>query len=399
MKDLLAVLRAWLEPMAPPEVAPRTRDARDSDDFPLVSVVTVCFNGAATIQRTIDSVRAQTYPNIEYIVLDGGSSDGTVDSIRSNLDVIAEWRSARDGGLYDALNEGVARSRGRFVQFVHADDWLEPDQIERAVAAARATGAEIVHGELLMHRAQGGHWLRTGRNDWYPLAPATLPQISHPTVFVRRAVYERIGLFRTDLRIAADVDWLLRAAREGIAMVHDPRLRSNMSEGGVSTRRQRLALGEYAAILAREPHHRARLVAGALFLWGSTLPWLAPSLRLLRGMRASVLNQASRVRAAVRRRAITLLETLGLARSVRRALRRAAPEAPVSVPSAVPPGSTAPAETSAGPIAVTPLLREFARIRLDRPEIDDRQALVLAEKTALSSSSHEDPVEHRRAPR
>jgi len=383
MKDLLAVLRAWREPVVPPEVAPRAPDARDSDEFPLVSIVTVCFNRASTIQRTIDSVRAQTYPNIEYIVLDGGSSDGTVDVIRANLGLIAEWRSARDGGLYAALNEGVVRSRGRFVQFVHADDWLEPDQIERAVAAARATGAEIVHGELLMHRAQGGHWLRTGRNDWYPPAPATLPAISHPTVFVQRSVYERIGLFRTDLRIAADVDWLLRAAREGVAMVHEPRLRSNMSEGGVSTRRQRLALGEYAAILAREPHHRARLVAGALFMWGSTLPWLAPLLRLLRRARASAVNRVSLARGAVRRRAIELLETLGLARSARRAMQRVAPQAP------------APAPASAQPIEVTPLLREFARIRLERPDLDDHQTLGLARETALSSSSHEDPVEHR----
>jgi glycosyltransferase involved in cell wall biosynthesis len=395
MSDVLAVLRAWREPMVPAEVVPRARDSRDSDEFPLVSVVTVCFNSAATIQRTIDSVRAQTYPNIEYIVLDGGSSDGTVDVIRANDDLIAEWRSARDGGLYAALNEGVVRSRGRFVQFVHADDWLDPDQIERAVAAARATCAGIVHGELRMHRAQGGHWIRTGRNDWYPPAPATLPQISHPTVFVRRAVYEQIGLFRTDLRIAADVDWLLRAAREGVTMVHDPRLCSNMSEGGVSTRRQRLALGEYAAILAREPRDQARLVAGALYMWGSTLPWLAPVLRLLRRMRASVMNQVSRTRGAVRKGGIALLETFGLARAARRAMRLVSRQVPASVPSAVPVGDTDLAESAARPIAVTPLLREFARIRLERPGLDDRQALRLAEETSVSSPSHEDPVEHR----
>ena len=79
-------------------------------------------------------------PAHEYIVLDGGSTDGTVAIIRENADAISFWRSAPDAGLYDALNEGVRRANGRFVQFVHSDDWLEPDQIERAVAAATKLG-------------------------------------------------------------------------------------------------------------------------------------------------------------------------------------------------------------------------------------------------------------------
>lgn len=266
MSKLLGVIRAFFLPQRPAQVATHPRDDRDRDGSPLVSIVTVCLNRASTLQRTIDSVRAQSWKNIEYIVLDGGSTDGTVDVIRANSDIISFWRSAPDAGLYAALNEGVQRSRGRFVQFVHADDWLDEKQIERAVEAATTVYCDLVHGDLIMHRAQGGEWLRVGDEQWFPLEIAALPRISHPTVLARRAVYERIGLFRTDLRIASDVDWMLRAAHAGLLMRYCPLIRSHMSEGGISTVQQRLALAEFVALLAHVPSRRIPQAFGALWL-------------------------------------------------------------------------------------------------------------------------------------
>ncbi len=359
-------LRAALAPEPAPEVASAARDPRDDDARPLVTVVTICLDRAATIGRTIESVRAQTYPTIEYIVLDGGSTDGTVEVVRAHEDVVDFWRSAPDGGLYDALNEGVRRARGRFVQFVHSDDWLEPDQIERAVAAATVVYADIVHGDLAMHREDGTRWERRGRADWFPLATAEIPQIWHPTVLARRSAFEEIGLFRTDLRVAADVDWFLRAAHAGLVLRHDPAIRSNMSEGGISTRRQRLSLAEYAAILWREPARRASLVAGALWLLGTTAPVAGPLLGALRRLRARAVNAVARLRRLAWRVAVGIVRRSPLrdrARAALAALRRA-PAAPVR-------GGDG-------------LLERFAELRHAGPGEDDAAILARAKRDILA---------------
>ncbi len=178
LKDLRRLLRAYRAPQQParcePLAAPPPRDAHGR---PLVSIVTIVLNRRGSLPRTIDSVRAQTYPNIEYIVLDGGSTDGTVDVIKSNLDRIDRWRSARDGGLYEALNEGVRQARGEFVQFVHSDDWLEPRQIEHAVEMATVSHADFVHGDLMLHLETGESVRVPGAQDWAALRPREFPAI------------------------------------------------------------------------------------------------------------------------------------------------------------------------------------------------------------------------------
>lgn len=365
MTVLRHAIRAAIAPLPAPEVGARARDPRDEGERPLVTVVTICLNRAATIGRTIASVRAQTYPNIEYIVLDGGSTDGTVAIIRENADAISFWRSAPDAGLYDALNEGVRRANGRFVQFVHSDDWMEPDQIERAVAAATTVYADIVHGDLAMHREDGTRWERRGRADWFPLAAAEIPQIWHPTVLARRSAFEAIGLFRTDLRVAADVDWFLRAAHAGLVFRHDPAIRSNMTEGGISTRRQRLSLAEFAAILWREPTRRARLVLGALWLLGTTLPVAGPVLAALRRIRARGVNLLARLRRIAWRIGVAIVRRTPLRGPARAALARLRGGAPV--PAASVPG----------------LLDRFAALRHAHPGADDAEILAAAKRDIL----------------
>jgi glycosyltransferase involved in cell wall biosynthesis len=359
-----AIHAAW-SPEPAPEIDSAPRDPRDDGATPLVTVVTICLNRAATIGRTIASVRAQTYPNIEYIVLDGGSTDGTIDVIRANADAIDFWRSARDGGLYNALNEGVRRARGRFVQFVHSDDWLEPDQIERAVAAATTVYADIVHGDLAMHREDGTRWERRGRADWFPLVVAEIPQILHPTVLARRRAFETVGLFRTDLRIAADVDWFLRAAHADLVFRHDPAVRSNMTEGGISTRRQRLALAEFAAILSREPVRRTALVLGALWLLGTTLPVAGPALGVLRGIRARLLNALARMRRLGWRLGVSIIRRTPLRDPARALLVR------------IQGGRRVPAQ------GAPRLLTRFAELRHADPAADDAELLARAKRDIL----------------
>ena len=426
MNKAFAVCRALIMPQRPATVAAHPRDDRDRDGSPLVSIVTVCLNRASTLQRTSDSVRAQSGKNIAYIVLDGGSTDGTVEVIRANEDIISFWRSAPDAGLYAALNEGVERSRGRFVQFVHADDWLDEQQIARAVEVATSVYCDLVHGDLMMHRAQGGEWLRVGDDGWFPLEIAALPRISHPTVLARRAVYERIGLFRTDLRIASDVDWLLRAAHAGLLMRYCPLIRSHMSEGGISTVQQRLALAEFVALLAHVPRRSVPQAFGALWLMFTHEPAVqragAYSARVGKSLRAWL--ERNRLRA--RRIIINGLHATGLIGSARivyyKKLARWTAPAPKGIASGPPlptramramrrtlvavlraTGLIGPVRASyrlAAGIAAEPIpleldrriLARFAELRFARADLDDAAIARLVENAQMPPTAASDDI-------
>ena len=106
-----------------------TRESRA--DLPLVSIITVVRNRSKSLQAAMDSIRAQTYPNIEYIVVDGASTDDTLDIVRVNADLIDIWISEPDTGIYDAFNKGVALSSGAYIGFLNSDDYYDPEQISR----------------------------------------------------------------------------------------------------------------------------------------------------------------------------------------------------------------------------------------------------------------------------
>ncbi|MCE3247241.1 MAG: glycosyl transferase, partial [Geminicoccaceae bacterium] len=108
---------------------------------PRVTIITAVRNRAATLARTIESVLAQTWPEVEHVVIDGASSDGTVEVIRRYADRLAYWQSEPDRGISDAFNKGLAAARGDCIGLLNADDWLEADQVERAVAALGRSGA------------------------------------------------------------------------------------------------------------------------------------------------------------------------------------------------------------------------------------------------------------------
>ena len=121
-------------------------EGADRDDCPMVSVVTVVLNRAHCVEKAIASVLEQTYPNVEYIIIDGGSTDGTLDIIRKHDDRIAYWISEPDAGVFDALNKGQALCTGRFWGICLSDDWLAPDAVASAVAAFR--DADVVCGAV-----------------------------------------------------------------------------------------------------------------------------------------------------------------------------------------------------------------------------------------------------------
>lgn len=212
---------------------------------PLVSVVTVVRDGERTLRRAMESVLGQDYAPLEYIVIDGGSTDGTLDVIREHADRLAFWSSEPDAGIADAFNKGIRRARGEWIGLINADDWLEPGAVAAVVAAGE--GAAVVHGWMRI-------WQEDGRKEIHrPNADLLAREmtLAHPTCFVRRSCYERHGLFDPSLRIAMDYDLMLRLWRAGEAFVEVPRVLANADAGGVSYRSWRHARAEERAVKIR----------------------------------------------------------------------------------------------------------------------------------------------------
>jgi len=197
----------------------------------LVSVVTIVRNGAPTLRRTIESVLGQTYPRIEYIVVDGESTDGSIEIIKEYDDQIAYWISEPDRGISDAFNKGVALSRGAIIGLINSDDWLEEDAVQTVVEEFKKMGDKaIVHGMMQLWKGPEKDILIAGNHD---LLTKDMT-INHPTVFATAGCYQNFGLFRLDFRIAMDYEWLLRARAGGAEFSYLPKVLAHMSAGGVS---------------------------------------------------------------------------------------------------------------------------------------------------------------------
>ncbi len=188
-------------------------------ELPLVSIVTACFNAAQFIEETIDSILAQDYPRIEYIVMDGGSTDGTVDSLaryesRFPSHIRFSWISEKDNGCADAVNRGFARSSGEIFAYVHADDILLPGAISAAVRALEENPhAAAVYG--------GAYWIdehgaRIGPYPTRDFDRELLAQecfICQPASFLRRSAFENAGGLDPAIQCAFDYELWMRLAR------------------------------------------------------------------------------------------------------------------------------------------------------------------------------------------
>lgn len=201
-----------------------------------LSVVTVCLNSAATLGETLASVNVQTHPRIEHIVVDGGSTDGTQALVRAQARRVTTMLSERDRGIYDAMNKGIACATGEIIGILNSDDWFEPDTVRRSAEALQASGAGYSYGSAWMVDPGGN---RIGVARPVPVAQfarrvmSELP-LPHPTMFVRRAVYERCGVFDGSLRLAGDFELVARFQRQGVAGVEVPATLVNFQLGGAS---------------------------------------------------------------------------------------------------------------------------------------------------------------------
>lgn len=206
-----------------------------------ISVITVSFNSAATIERTIQSVRSQSWPGVEHVAVDGASTDGTADVLARYRDGLAFMVSEPDAGIYDAMNKGLRVSTGDVVGFLNADDHYAHDRVLETVAGVmRRQPVDAVFGDVaFLQPGPNGAARRVRRFRSGRFTPARIGQgwmPAHPATFVRREVFTRLGGFRTDYRIGGDFEWVARAfGRGGIRYAYVPEVLVNMRMGGIST--------------------------------------------------------------------------------------------------------------------------------------------------------------------
>jgi glycosyltransferase involved in cell wall biosynthesis len=176
-------------------------------------VVTVVYNGEAFLEQTIQSVLHQSYKSLEYIVIDGASTDGSLDIVRRYSDSIEYWVSEPDSGIAEAMNKGIRVARGDYVLFIHADDYLLNEQaIEMALSTMSATCTIAAFAILFQQRDVTTTWVPRGFNVWLNFK-TVLP---HQGVLCARRLFEELGLFDTHFRIAMDYEFWLRAYRHGV---------------------------------------------------------------------------------------------------------------------------------------------------------------------------------------
>jgi glycosyltransferase involved in cell wall biosynthesis len=183
--------------------------------LPLVSIITPTFRQGRFIEQTIKSIRAQSYQNLEHIVVDGGSGDETLDVLRRNQGAYdLRWLSEPDRGMYDAVNKGIAMARGEVVAYLNSDDLFFPWTVEVAVAhLQRHPASAIVFGDALSidDKTRAERWLF---QPPFRLAYLmTIGSFAQPAVFWRRAVLDEVGVFDPDLQYTGDLDFFIRATR------------------------------------------------------------------------------------------------------------------------------------------------------------------------------------------
>jgi glycosyltransferase len=203
-----------------------------------VSVITACYNSAATVRETLESVNVQTYPLIEHIIVDGASKDSTMSLVNQYGKRIANSVSERDNGIYDAFNKGLKLATGSVIGFLNSDDiYAHPTAIASIMAPFSDESVDAVYADLVyVERNDISRITRHWKSRAYQsgdFARAFVPP--HPTLFLRRRVYERTGGFDVAYPLAADYEYMLRAFhKHGIKSVHVPQIIVKMRAGGAT---------------------------------------------------------------------------------------------------------------------------------------------------------------------
>ncbi len=205
-----------------------------------ISIITATYNNQKTVEQTIQSVLNQTYANIEYIIIDGQSTDKTLTIVQKYKSRISKFISEADKGIYDALNKGVEIATGEVIGFLHADDFYTDESIVGKIAEIFKTqNTDSVYGDLEYVSASNTkktirHW-KAGQFNFKELKKGWMPP--HPTFYVKKTIYEKYGNFNLNYKIAADYDLILRfLGKYKISTTYLPQVLVKMRWGGASNR-------------------------------------------------------------------------------------------------------------------------------------------------------------------
>ncbi len=207
---------------------------QSSPERPLVSITTIVLNRKETLPQTIMSVLNQSYPNIEYIVVDGASTDGTLETIKQFDDKIDLWISEPDRGSSDAQNKAFSLARGDMVFWLSSDDWIDPDFIELAVKAFSSSDVDFVFGDMAMYKDAKFVSVLKGEKDYAKSLMSGNPRFNFPSMLIKRACFQKLGLLDATYKISNDYEWTLRLHLAGGNGFHESRLIVHREIGGIA---------------------------------------------------------------------------------------------------------------------------------------------------------------------
>lgn len=238
------------------------RQRRPSRSGPLLSVVTVVRNGEHHVEQAIRSIHSQSYDNIEHIIIDGGSTDRTLDIVRAYEDHIDFWVSEPDSGIYDAMNKGIGLANGDLVGMLNSDDWYEEEALAEVARVHTAGGGQ--------DRVIAGKWRIV--LDRMNLSIEATPSfhfymgmpLCHQAMFVPRSVYSSVGPYDTGYRYAADLDMVLRLYTRRVPFVFSEKILVHFRATGASDRYYRESVIEASGIIRKHLPYRTYLANRAV---------------------------------------------------------------------------------------------------------------------------------------
>ncbi len=204
---------------------------------PLVTIVTVAFNSEKTIEKTIKSVLNQTYPKIEYLIIDGKSGDKTVEIAKAYEEQVLKkgysYRivSEKDRGIYDAMNKGIALAKGEIMGFINSDDWYEKDAVALSVKTMLKKQCDITFGDIAIHKADGSRIVKKAKLSPYE----TSRHWNHPTMFVKTSVYRDFPFRQKGIHDDYGAYLAMKKAGKKVEVIH--RVLADFSMGGASNKR------------------------------------------------------------------------------------------------------------------------------------------------------------------
>lgn len=209
-----------------------------------VSVIVPVLNNVQGFKRCLHSIFNQNgEENIDIIVIDGGSTDGTLDTVNTYSDKISYWESGKDSGISDAFNRGVYQASGDLVAILNSDDYWEPDTVSNVIKiASEKPQFDIYYGALRFHdiRSSEQYILKSTLNGIQRRMT-----LFHPSIFIRKQAYEKVGVYNTSFKYAMDSEWIHRAIKNELTFLNIPSVLANMSLGGVSDTNFVKSLAEY----------------------------------------------------------------------------------------------------------------------------------------------------------